>query len=214
MCGETKSINEFYSQKKYSENKGNWIYYNPECKECTKEKTGKWRKENPERLREITNNQSKRRIRKITDRDRKYRKEYRRNNKDKMRKYNEDRKHKKHDITDEEWRNCKRYFKSRCAYCGMMEHTHRKLYNQQLHKEHVDHVGGNDLSNCVPSCKNCNSQKWTYEFEDWYNPDNKIFKEDRFDKIIKWLTTDHKQFMNTKRNQKVVNSVDMEIFNR
>jgi len=36
ICGKLKSLTEFYSQKKYSKKRGEYFYYNPECRECTK----------------------------------------------------------------------------------------------------------------------------------------------------------------------------------
>jgi len=59
-----------------------------------------------------------------------------------------------------------------------------------LHKEHIDDNGKDDLSNCIPSCKSCNSSKWKFDFEDWYKK-QKFFTEERYNKIIKWLKEDY-----------------------
>jgi len=61
-----------------------------------------------------------------------------------------------------------------------------------FHKDHNDHNGENDLSNCIPSCKSCNSSKHDLEFEYWYKNRCKSYKEERFIKINKWLTDDYK----------------------
>ncbi len=73
-----------------------------------------------------------------------------------------------------------------------------ELKNFDLHKEHVNHNGANDLSNCVPACYSCNSKKWIYEFEDWYNEGNEIFSQYRLDKIYKWLSNDYKIYLDIK----------------
>lgn len=102
--------------------------------------------------------------------------------------------HKTHEITNEEWLLCKEYFNNSCAYCGISYENHKKIYNQDLHKEHVNHVGSNKLDNCVPSCKICNSSKKDKEFLSWYNEDNVVFTKERIDKIHNWLNEDYKKF--------------------
>ena len=66
----------------------------------------------------------------------------------------------------------KKYFNNECAYCGLPLSEHyftRKGVTKlgDFHKEHVDHEGLNDLSNCVPSCSECNSEKNKKIFEKW-----------------------------------------------
>ena len=82
-----------------------------------------------------------------------------------------------HTINKEEWESCKNYFNHSCAYCGLPidEHINRikdGFRLEDLHREHVDDQGVNDLSNCVCSCKSCNSEKGSYGFDDWYCEDN------------------------------------------
>lgn len=77
----------------------------------------------------------------------------------------------------------------------MTYEDHKETYNQDLHKEHVLNYGANDLSNCIPACKSCNSQKSDYEFDDWYNSDNERFTYDRLNKINSWLKNDFKLFI-------------------
>lgn len=67
-----------------------------------------------------------------------------------------------------------------------------RLYD--LHKEHVEDEGANDLSNCVPSCGNCNSQKWKYDFKEWYKS-QEFYDERRYNLIITWIGEDFKKYI-------------------
>lgn len=118
---------------------------------------------------------------------------YRKNNPDKFKIYSG--RHKDHDINKHEWDSCKQYFNYECAYCGMAEQEAKERYNNFLHKEHVDCNGNSDLSNCVPACKQCNSEKHTFELDDWYREENDKYSIDRYNKIIKWLQSDHKNYI-------------------
>lgn len=100
-----------------------------------------------------------------------------------MKEHNEYRRmHKFHEITEEEWIDCKDFFDNSCAYCGLSEAENIKLYGQQLHKEHFDHDGSNGIDNCIPSCKSCNSSKGTKIFEEWFTG-----AEENKEKIYAWL---------------------------
>lgn len=146
----------------------------------------------------------------VKEKYRRFQKEYRErggqnkwydNNKDKLKQYREKRKlEKKHEVSYTEWALCKEYFDNECAYCGLRAEEHfvkrkGKMVLYDLSKEHVAHDGSNDLSNCVPSCISCNSKKWTFIFEEWYNENNETFLKDRFIKINKWLTEDYLKFI-------------------
>jgi hypothetical protein len=109
-------------------------------------------------------------------------KQWQQQNPDKLRSYGKQ--HRNHDISNLEWELCKEYFDHSCAYCGLSEKVHKEIYKQQLHKEHVDHKGANDLSNCVPACRICNSLKHIFMLEDWYSETNERFNKDRLDKYI------------------------------
>jgi len=137
-------------------------------------------------------------------------KEWAKNNPHKTAKYNKYRYHKKHNITNKQWINCKNYFMNdkgewSCAYCGLPINEHYQNYsgvskNCDFHKEHVDDEGSNELDNCVPSCQSCNSSKRQYKLETWYNPNNKrrggkVFSEERLNKIINWITKDYKLYI-------------------
>jgi 5-methylcytosine-specific restriction endonuclease McrA len=110
-------------------------------------------------------------------------------------------KKRKHNITIKEWQDCKNYFNNECAYCGLpIENNYVKYANKlvlsDLHKEHVDDVGSDELDNCVPACKVCNSEKGSYRLDDWYNKENKKWSEERYNKIINWINDDYKQYIN------------------
>ena len=122
------------------------------------------------------------------------------NNKEKIKTYYEERQHKNHKISKIEWEACKEYFNYEYAYCGLPIEEHiikfkGKLKQGDFHKEHVDYDGANDLSNCVPSCKICNSSKHKYTLEEWYNENNSNYTKGRYDKIIKWINEDYKQYI-------------------
>ncbi|MGG3920482.1 HNH endonuclease signature motif containing protein [Geobacillus thermodenitrificans] len=201
LCNKLKTFDNYYSQQK-TDSKGNvYIYYYPYCKECAKEKATLWNKMNKLKrslIQKRHNNKKevreKKRINTEIRRKNGVRKKWEQRNKDKLRKYNEKRLHKNHEISKEEWESCLKYFNYSCAYCGISENEAKNKYKQKLHKEHVDHNGANDLSNCVPACRSCNSQKWKYEFEEWYNENNPVFDEERFNRIKKWIKEDYKLF--------------------
>lgn len=112
-----------------------------------------------------------------------------------MREYRIKRKEKSHDITATEWDNCKLYFNYSCAYCGMAEKEHKLKYKQQLHKEHVDPNGANDLRNCVPACKICNVKKHDSNFYNWYTHVIDGYTDTRKLTIERWLKEDYKNFI-------------------
>jgi len=124
------------------------------------------------------------------------------NNPEKLKEYAEKRKLKKHEISENQWTECKQYFNNQCAYCGLNINSHWKRYKGELrlidfHKDHVDDNGTNDLSNCVPSCHTCNSSKYNWEYEYFYNPDNPDYTVERDNKIRKWCLEDYKNIYKT-----------------
>lgn len=201
-CGKEKDLAEFYSQKKKRSDGTEYIYYRPDCKECTKKNAVKWRYENPEvyERSQMKWLQSKKGIESNKKRQRRRResgkyREWQKKNKEKLRQYASQRQHKAHAITEQEWIDCKDYFENQCAYCGLTHKEHLDVYGQDLHKEHVDHNGSNSLSNCVPSCKPCNGSKHTFDFEYWYKERSGHYSEERFQKIAQWLNNDYKKFI-------------------
>lgn len=196
-CLTEKSLSEYYTQNRNSSTRGDYVYYNPRCKECVAKASMKWERDNPRRHREIVRRRDsvewRKERKRIINRERaesgKYL-EWQRNNKDKIREYRVRYGSKKHVISEDEWVRCKDYFDFSCAYCGMSETTHRKTFNQQLHKEHVVHDGRDDIKNCVPSCKSCNGSKYNKPLNEWYNSSNPNYTRERYLKIYQWMRYD------------------------
>jgi len=206
-CKESFPLTDefFYKQKTTVEGIVSYKYKLP-CKECSKKKQleysrnpdnmkiqkvrhAKWHKKNKDKEAE----NKRRLVGNNPEHYKKYRQEYRRLNPDKMKGYREERAaHKSHSITKDEWELCKSYFDYSCAYCGLDEMKAKEMYGNVLHREHVIHEGRNDLKNCVPSCKSCNSQKSMYTLNKWYNSNNPKYDYARYHKIYLWLKQDHK----------------------
>ena len=175
----------------------------PYCKRCTSKKSGKYQIDNREHYLEYKRNEHKIKyapdkreyFREVSRRNRASGKylEWERNNPEKLKKYREYRElHKTHIITKKEWELCKEYFNNQCAYCGVPIEEHFNKFAGEMrwtdfHKEHVNHEGSNDLSNCIPSCKICNSSKHTEGLEMWYTKDKEFYSEERLGKIYKWI---------------------------
>jgi hypothetical protein len=207
-CNEWLPMNKEYFYKNKSANDG----FNPYCKKDTIKRTVKYREDNPEWLKnygkekyqnkqEYYKDKAKRWNKENEDRAKEIQKEWRQDHPEIVKGYNEDRKlHKKHTISKNEWENCKNYFNYRCAYCELPIEEHYVQYKGEVfigdfHKEHVDDCGENDLSNCIPSCKSCNTSKHTYKLDEWYNENDLAFTIERLNKIIKWLSKDYKKFI-------------------
>ena len=123
-------------------------------------------------------------------------KRWRESNPDKLKQYNIKRAAKNHKISKLEWIRCKEYFNNSCAYCGLPIEEHFIKYKGKIilgdfHKEHMDHDGRNDVSNCIPSCKICNSEKRAKSFDEWYDENNSKYSKERYDKIFKWINEDY-----------------------
>jgi hypothetical protein len=214
ICSLEKPLSEFYTQKKYSKKRGHWIYYNPECKNCTNKRSRQWQEDNYEqyqkgflkRMREALKKPEKKLYNRQLAKKQKesgYYKEYQKKNKDYFTNYNRERAmNKTHEISDEEWIRCKEYFNNSCAYCGLHIDDHYIIYAGELkhtdfHREHVDHNGSNKIDNCIPACAACNSSKWAFTLEEWYNENNPNFSQERIEKIHKWLDGDYKKYINS-----------------
>ena len=168
------------------------------CKKCSTKKSLKWKAENPEKVVEYRRDLKERdpdRVRatrkksynKNKEREQMRVRQWQRDNKDRIREYNLNRSNKNHDITEQEWLDCLEFFNHSCAYCGINEFDILKEQGQLLHKEHVEHNGVNDITNCVPACRSCNSRKWEFEFSEWYTPKNPSYSKRRENEIVKWL---------------------------
>ena len=72
----------------------------------------------------------------------------------------------------------------KCAYC-----------DKELNKDTatIDHIlpkykgGHNVKSNMICSCSKCNRSKGSVLLEDWYNPSNSCYSEERLGKIKHWI---------------------------
>lgn len=115
--------------------------------------------------------------------------------KEKYKEYNKN--HRDHDITTAEWQKELEIFNYKCAYCGITEEEHLKLYKQKLHKDHADHEGANDLSNALPSCRSCNDRKWIFPMEEWFRKQN-FFTEEKLEFINWWVIEGYKDYIGDK----------------
>lgn len=200
-CGECNEYhpmnNNFFYSKKTLDG------YNTYCIPCTFKRAKEWVERNPEKY----NEQMKRKVQNKTDIQRQwsrdsanknrlngYNKRWARENKDKLRKYNLQRANKNHNISKQEWLDCRKYFDYTCAYCGISEEEAKETQRNFLHKEHVINDGADDLSNCVPACKSCNSRKWEYVFEEWYTEDNPVYSMKRLERVNTWLKGDYMEY--------------------
>ena len=209
FCGIEKPYAEFYFQLRKHKSGLPYYYFNTRCIDCEKKAAIVWANENIEKKREsVRKNSYKSNIREFhknnsqRQRDAGYMDEYYKNNLDKMKIYQEKRRHKKHKIKKYEWESCKKYFDYKCAYCGFPIEDHYKLYKgvlrkEDLHKEHIDHNGSIYLDNCIPSCHTCNESKHTATLEEWYNQSKPFYSDLRLMKINKWRTEDYKKYMTT-----------------
>jgi hypothetical protein len=206
----------FYKTKNKTDGLASW------CKKCSSLKSQKWALENPEKKKEFNkrnklnpNKPANDKRSNVKKRAAGYFAEYIKRPEVKARKYHLN--HRNHEITIQEWISCKNYFKDKdgdwcCAYCGMKIQNHwitykGKLIHSDFHKEHKDDKGANDLRNCIPSCRDCNSNKWTWEFEEWYRKQD-FFTEERYNKIIKWCTEDYKLYIKDRPPYRIIGKRD------
>ena len=89
-------------------------------------------------------------------------------------------------------RNARRKFRQsifeswewKCAYCDKELDTRSAT---------IDHIfpkfkgGHNVKSNMICSCSKCNRSKGSVLLEDWYNPSNSYYSEERLGKIKHWI---------------------------
>jgi hypothetical protein len=188
----------------YINNKNKQDGFYPYCKLCAINKQNKWSNDNYSQFRETVDKHRKGEKAKQKDRrsSKKRREngkfeEWLNNNKERQSQYAENRKKKKHEISDREWDDCRIYFNFRCAYCGKTWEQNKLETRRDLHKEHVDDEGKNDLSNCIPSCRDCNSYKWKYSFDEFYHEANKDtnYSIERHEKILNWLNVDYARYI-------------------
>ena len=89
-------------------------------------------------------------------------------------------------------RNARRKFRQsifeswewRCAYCD------KDLDEKSATIDHIlpKFKGGHNVkSNMICSCSKCNRSKVSVLLEDWYNPSNSYYSEERLGKIKHWI---------------------------
>ena len=72
----------------------------------------------------------------------------------------------------------------KCAYCD------KELDTKSATIDHIvpKYKGGHNVkSNMVCSCSKCNRSKGSVLLEDWYNPSNSYYSEERLGKIKHWI---------------------------
>jgi len=89
-------------------------------------------------------------------------------------------------------RNARRKFRQsifeswewKCAYCD------KELDSTSATIDHIvpKFKGGHNIkSNMICSCSKCNRSKGSVLLEDWYNPSNSYYSEERLGKIKHWI---------------------------
>ena len=89
-------------------------------------------------------------------------------------------------------RNARRKFRQsifeswewKCAYCN------KELDTKSATIDHIvpKYKGGHNVkSNMICSCSKCNRSKGSVLLEDWYNPSNSCYSEERLVKIKHWI---------------------------
>ena len=89
-------------------------------------------------------------------------------------------------------RNARRKFRQsifeswewKCAYCD------KDLDSKSATIDHIvpKFKGGHNVkSNMICSCSKCNRSKGSVLLEDWYNPSNSYYSEERLGKINHWI---------------------------
>lgn len=173
-CNASKPLTDFFARAKGSSD-GRMS----SCKQCKTQAIYRWREDNPEKWRDYVNSRSKLpavkaqrseyskrpevadkvRQRERTPAVRAMRNKWREANKEKLNFYYRDKNHRRRvavkagRLTAEDWEGvCKKY-QYKCVYCG------------QKKKLTIDHEvplaagGKHEVSNVVPACQRCNSQK-------------------------------------------------------
>lgn len=211
QCGLDKDINDYYTEEKTNKDGIIYTYINPKCKQCVKDNINKWRKDNPEQTKEQVKKYRQKESFHVSckathERSKEREKLWRKNNKDKLKEYNENKMHKKHNINKEELDNLYIFADYSCMYCGISESDSMIKYGERLHKDHAINNGSNGIDNCILACKGCNSWKHTRDWDEWYTPDKSIYTQERFDKIKLWINKIYKKQRKkllTKSNKKV-----------
>jgi hypothetical protein len=220
QCGiwQEETIEFFYMRNKNKPEKG----FQSECKVCSRERSLARRQRNPEICNTRERKRYKRKRKEIIervinynqknyDKIRKDQEKYRKSERGKQ-KYKEY-EHRIHEMYDQEWELCKKYFNYRCACCGLPIENHYVLRNGKMiwfdfQKDHVCHEGKNDLRNCIPLCSDCNNKKKRKTFNEFYNPSNPNYIYERYHNIYLWIRYNHKKYIMPKRRYKNQHLID------
>lgn len=214
VCKEWKIMSEEYYYKWNQSKDG----FESQCKECKKERQREYQREHKEdnnrRCKEHYYANLERQKKKHNDYKETHREECsdyykdwcnKDENKKKLQQYNKN--HRIHDITKTEEEALLKVFNYQCAYCGITQEEHKKKYRQKLHNDHVDDEEYNDLRNDVPACKSCNSKKHQYDMETWFRQQS-FFTEDKYNKIIWWITEGYKKYIEDKLPYRILRERD------
>lgn len=207
-CGTSfpRTKDFFYKLKSGKDGLGSW------CKECQRKYYKEKRRNIPSEQKKLgfqswVNKGNNKEIKAEKDRtyQRKHKKEAKErlkkwvdDNREKVYEYNRNRsRNKKHIISKAEWDKCKRFFNYRCAYCWINENVAKKEQGNMLHKEHFNHDGSNDITNCIPSCKVCNSSKGTLDPIDFF--ERAKINSEKIDLIFKWFSSIRSDCMSNRK---------------
>jgi hypothetical protein len=211
-CKEFKPMTEEYF---YKWSHGTVDNFHPRCANCCVEDVQKRREKDPEYQAKLARDSFNRRFerdQKLKERQRKTskesrlkgkQKEWQQNNPERVRELSK--RHRNHDITDNEWNSCLKIFNNSCCYCGVPNDEQYKKYKQVLHKDHVEHDGYNDIRNAAPACRGCNDRKWQHNMESWFR-EQEFFSEERLNFIQWWITEGYKDYIEEKPPYKVTRS--------
>ena len=83
-------------------------------------------------------------------------------------------------FTCTQWDEAKFYFDNKCAYCN------KELPLEQDHFIALTQGGGYSQNNIIPTCRKCNSSKYTSDPFIWY-PKQLFYSKSRETKILKYL---------------------------
>ena len=221
FCVDCKEFIFMDKEHFYPNDKNSIDGFSNRCKECDKKRSVKNRHDNIERSRKSSLDWNKRNSERMKEvnlnfrqNNMEHRYEYHKNwceeNPDRVKQYAKN--HRIHDVSTKERISCWEVFNYQCAYCGISENESKEKYKERLHQEHVDNEGYNDLRNDIPACKMCNDRKNTFTLSEWYNKDNPVFTQERYDKIIWWTTEGYKDYIEDKPpykySRKRINRVD------
>lgn len=220
-CKEWKIENQenFYLHNKQKPELG----FTPGCRECNKKRSVEYRHRDIEKTREKDSEYYHSHKDLCHERMDSYRgrhhskikqkeKIWQRTHPDKLKEYGL--RHRNHDITESEWRLCLKVFGNKCAYCGLPYEQHivkrnGKYITMNLHKDHIDYEGYNDLRNATPCCQNCNSSKSQDDMEKWFR-EQKFFSEEKLQFIYWWVAEGYKEYIDDKPPYRILREKNVD----